>query len=390
MAGGQSRWVAAANRMEPAGKVEGVEIVGAAAGWRSTTACLESAAAGVAILLGRRPEPVEDKLIDPAFETPDDPTPIAATADADAIAYLDAGQSLAERPAPSGRPKGIRGWFSRGDAPGKFLAQARALSVGDIAAAVQLGAVAAATPAPSRRNAASSPATSCRWSRSRRRLARSRPRIDAPPYPVYLTGRFGTDAKVWRVESADKRTFETGCLIYSNSDKTDPLAAVGVVLHAERDGASALIGGQRAGGDALVVRDLSGPIGVHLVEPPKAGARGLAGLGDALAEHGVLRPPHHLGILAVEAQLRHLDRRFEPLARDGIGRVLPQRLEVALELLLQRRPHLRPGLVEHRVERQRVAALAHRRQQIDAVERRQQLVAVEPVGGTRRCAAARG
>ncbi len=97
--------------------------------------------------------------------------------------------------------------------------------------------------------------------------------IDAPPYPVYLTGRFGADAKVWRVESADKRTFETGCLIYSNSDKTDPTAAVGVVLHAERDGASALIGGQRAGGDALVVRDLSGPIGVHLVEPQSRSSR---------------------------------------------------------------------------------------------------------------------
>jgi sarcosine oxidase subunit alpha len=269
MAGGQSRWVPTANRMEPLGKVEGIEIVGAAAGWRSTTACLASAAAAVATLLGRRPEPVEDKLIDPAFETPDDPTPIASGSGANGIAYLDAGLSLAERPASSSRPKGLRGLFSKPDAAGQFLAQARALTVGDIAAAVQLGAVAAAdagTIAQERCVVAGDIVQIKEVPPAPGPLATP---LDAAPYPSWLEGRFSGGPKVWRLESADKRTFETGCLVFTNSDKTDPLAAIGVVLRPERDGAAALIGGVRHGGDALVVRDLSGPVNVKLVEPPK-------------------------------------------------------------------------------------------------------------------------
>ena len=269
MAGGQSRWVEAANRMEPVGKVEGIEIIGAAAGWRSTTACLASAAAGVAIILGRRPEPVADKLIDPSFETPDDPTPIAADSDATGIAYLDAGLSLAERPESGGRPKGLRGLFSKSDAAGKFLSQARALTVGDIAAAVQLGAVApadAGTIAQERCVVSSEIVGITEVPAAAGPLARP---LDLPPYPSYLEGRFKPDSRIWRLESEDKRTFETGCLVFTNSDKTDPLVAIGVVLHSERDGASALIGGVRHGGDALVVRDLSGPVNVKLVEAPK-------------------------------------------------------------------------------------------------------------------------
>lgn len=270
MAGGRSRWVAATHRMEPAGKVEGVEVVGAAAGWRSTTACLASAAAGVAILLGRRPEPVEDKLIDPMFETPDDPTPIA-TSSADGIAYLDAGQSLAERPASTSRAKGIRGWFSRPDPAGRFLAQSRALTVGDIAAAVQLGAIAPA-------DAGTIAQERCVPSGDIVPLSEAPPPtgplakpLDAPPYPAWLTGRFGPEPRVWQVEATDRRTFETGCLVYPDADKTDPMVAVGVVLESAREGAMVLLGGQRAANDALVVRDLSGPVPVKLVERPTPG-----------------------------------------------------------------------------------------------------------------------
>lgn len=268
MAGGRSRWVASTNRMEPLGKLEGVEVVGAAAGWRSSTACLESAAAGVAILLGRRPESFEDKLIDPAFETPDDPTPIAA-AGGDGIAYLDAGQSLAERPA-SGKPKGIRGWFSRPEGAERFLAQSRALTVGDIAAAVQLGAIAPA-------DAGTIAQERCVPAGDIAPIADVLPGsplatpLDAPPWPAYLAGRFGAEPKIWRLEAKDKRTFETGCLVFTDADKTDPLAAAGVVLNTEREGATALVGGERKAGDALFVRDLSGAVGVTLADPPAPG-----------------------------------------------------------------------------------------------------------------------
>ncbi len=267
MAGGRSRWVATANRMEPLGKVEGVEVVGAAAGWRSSTACLESAAAGVAILLGRRPESFEDRLIDPVFETPDDPTPIAPAESGTGIAYLDAGQSLAERSA-GGKPKGIRGWFSRPESAERFLAQSRALTVGDIAAAVQLGAIAPA-------DAGTIAQERCVPAGEIAPIAEVHPAgplatpLDAPPWPAYLAGRFGVEPKVWRLEAKDKRTFETGCLVFTDADKTDPLTAAGVVLNTEREGATALIGGDRKTGDALFVRDLSGAVGVALAEPPK-------------------------------------------------------------------------------------------------------------------------
>lgn len=273
MAGGQSRWSASDNRMEPVGKVDGIEVIGAAAGWRSTTACLASAAAGVAMLLGRRPEPVDEQLIDPMFETPDDATPVAEPVrGSGAPAYLDSGTSLAERPSAIVPRRGV---FSRlrrtADPAARFLAQARALTVGDIAAAVQFGAIApsdAGTIAQERCVAASAITVQLAAEPAAPALATP---LDAPAYPAYLVGRFGTDARVWHIEAADRRSFETGCLVYPTSDKLDPTRAVGVVLRSASGAVQALIGGEHKAGDALVVRDLSGTVAVTLAEPTPVG-----------------------------------------------------------------------------------------------------------------------
>ena len=87
--------------------------------------------------------------------------------------------------------------------------------------------------------------------------------------PAYLHDRFGPSPRTWIITATDGRHFEAGCLVYVNSDSTDPRHAVGVVLGrpASGDGSLALIGRiPAATGDRLVAKDISGPVPVKLGE----------------------------------------------------------------------------------------------------------------------------
>jgi sarcosine oxidase subunit alpha len=241
-AGGSVAWDAPNHWLGPRGTRENLVLVGSAAGWRTTTAAIGSARAAVATALGKPPVPFEDIRIDALFETPDAPTPVAPRR-VTGPAYLDRGISLVTR---------------RSAAPD--LAQHPvALSLGDIAAAVQIGAMEPrdAGPVAAERGGISGDILGGSW---------TVPAVPAaagtPPIPAYLTGRFGSKPQVCVVTAFDPRHFEPGCLMFERSEHLDPLKAIGVVYApapAGAPGGIAVIGTLPPDG-TLFVRDSSGAV----------------------------------------------------------------------------------------------------------------------------------
>ena len=267
VAGGESRWRAETGRLEASAEVPGVMLAGAAAGYRSNRACLQSGAAAVAkLFLGFEPD-VEDLRIDPTYESSDDLTAIAAfDAAASGHSYLDGGFSLTTRPSAA-PPKRLSLWPGARKERWPLADQARALSVNDVASGVQLKAIPeddAGIVAQERCVIAGDLIDSGRL------RSPTLPASPAKQIPPYLEGRFGPNAALWTIAADDARSFETGLLVYSNSDKSSPLEAIGVVLGAapgSREGALILIGaGAAKAGEQVFVKDISRPVPVKLVE----------------------------------------------------------------------------------------------------------------------------
>ncbi|HEV7276159.1 MAG TPA: FAD-dependent oxidoreductase [Devosiaceae bacterium] len=255
MAGGGCRWNAEAAQLQPGEGPASIALAGAVAGWLGHTACQQSGKAAVARLLGRPPVAVTDPQIEAIYETPDGITPVAPQRNSGrGHAYLDGGRSLTLRPPPSREADGLR-----------FLGTERALSVGDVAAAVQteLVPVAQAGVIAAERCLGAVDITDSGW-RVVAPAAGSEPAV-----PSYLAGRFGTKPQLVPVTAADGRSFEPGCLLYDSSDTTDPRLAIGVILRpAPGSGGLALarrLSRQQA--RRYFVRDSSGPIPVTLGEP---------------------------------------------------------------------------------------------------------------------------
>lgn len=261
MAGGRCGWNAAAAQLRAGEGPASIALAGAAAGFLGHGACQQSGRAAVAQLLGRPLVAVEDPQIDAIYETPDGITPLAPQRNRGrGRAYLDGGRSLTIRPAPSRDPDGLH-----------FLGTERALSVGDLAAAVQAGLVPAADAGvvAAERCLNAGEITDTGW-----RV--KRPPVEAqaaPAVPGYLAGRFGTSPQVVSVLPGDGRSFEPGCLLYDSSEVSDPLRALGVVFAAAPDGGSggiALMRKQpRNAGSRYFVRDSSGPVPVEIAQRPQ-------------------------------------------------------------------------------------------------------------------------
>lgn len=212
--GGGARWDDDRQQLLPEGDVDGVAMAGSAAGWRDHTAVLESARAAVARLLGRRADEISEPYTDPHFETPDAAFPPVQTPDAVQHAYLDGGASLT--------------MLGADEAVSGLEAAPRAISIGDLTAHVLLGQI----DGESIHELASE---RCIPPRRLVDVATARPAEQAPRFaggsgvPHYLAGRFGDAQKRVAIASADGRAFETGSLIFANSDLAEPTDAVGVV-----------------------------------------------------------------------------------------------------------------------------------------------------------------
>lgn len=285
VAGGRSRWHTKTGRLEATGECEGIALAGAAAGFRNIEACAASGERASAALFGRNLENVEDAHIEALYESADDSTAIApASGQIGAISYLDWGRSLTERPV-SPLAAGFRPWRGgRGRLRSELADQARPLSVGDVAAGVQLGIIPMA-------EAAIVAEERCGNAGDLVAAGRLHPIVLAATVseavPRYLAGRFGPGAKVRFLAAEDGRRLGTGCLIHLNSDETDPLKAIGVVLnHGHAGAAQALVSRAVAGTNApLFVRDISGPVAVRLIDRAAA-ATSPFGPQPSLAEPG--------------------------------------------------------------------------------------------------------
>ncbi|MGN6488280.1 MAG: FAD-dependent oxidoreductase [Devosia sp.] len=249
-AGGGVAWDAQNHWLAARGALERVVLVGAAAGWRSTTAAMASARAAVAVALGKAAPKLEDIRIDPLYESPDAPTPVAPRR-VTGPAYLDRGISLVTR---------------RSAAP-ELAQHPVALSLGDIAAAVEIGAMPPrdAGTVAAQRAGISGDVTGGSWSPPAEPAAEP-----LPPLPGYLAGRFGPRPLLCTITAFDPRHFEPGCLVFESSESVDPLKAIGVIYAAAPNGAPgglAVLAAPPAAPDgSLFVRDSSGAVSSKITE----------------------------------------------------------------------------------------------------------------------------
>ena len=253
-AGGNVCWRRGALLAE--GSLPGVVLAGAVAGYRSLSGCAQSGGAAVAALFKRTPVPVFDIEIEAIYETPDGPAAMTLPGPGDeAPAYLDAGVSLATSPEPETRKR-----FAFFPVRHRELPVTRPLSIGDLAASIDLGIVPESEAGAVARERCIAPDL----------LPRSP--LPAPAavsgYPAYLNHRFGAAQDVWRIQADEPRHFEAGNLLYPNTDATDPRGAVGVIIGSvpeEQGTAIALVGSGEAD-KRLVLRDLERQVSVRLVE----------------------------------------------------------------------------------------------------------------------------
>lgn len=263
MAGGRSRWKAAANWLAAEGKIEHVALAGSAAGYRNTAACMQSGQAAVAMLRGRAPKPVDDPQIEAVFETPDGrPPAIHAGTSGKSRPYLGSGCSFAVHEGDGAR----HGHLSAA------AAQRQALELDEVAASVHVGELPAAEAGDVAAERCLGPGV----------IADSGWRLQVPAaaagatVPAYLAGRFGAKPQMCVIGTADARAFEIGCLVFASSDEADPARAVGVVVGpapGSSAGGLALIGKAAAALEgSLFARDGGGPVAIEVRERLKTEA----------------------------------------------------------------------------------------------------------------------
>ena len=259
MAGGRCTWNARAGWLEARRGLDRVALAGSAAGYRNGSACVQSGQGAVAELHGRPARPIDDQQIDPIFESPDG-HPLAGPVSVAGKfhAYLGSGFGLAARAATANSKHG---------SALPTAAQRHALDLDELAGSVQAGELPPdeAGAVAGERCLGPGLIADMGW-----RVPPAAAVAGAPEIPSYLAGRFGPRPQLCEVATADARLFETGCLIYSNSDETDPAKAVGVIVGpvpGKRSGGLALLGKAASGADArYFARDGGGTVPVSVAE----------------------------------------------------------------------------------------------------------------------------
>ena len=269
MAGGASAWDGTTARLVAKGQLPGIALAGAAGGYLSRQACMMSGADAVYALTGGQRPKVEERLIDPLYETPDAPTPLAPPSpDLPDRAFLSESGLHIATSAAEAASRAVAGWHlprlgwktGPADAP-------QSLGVAEVAASVQLGTI----PPESAGHVAQERSAVIP-------LADDNPSTDtaqeakASLVPPFLAGRFGPAPQLWLVAPGEARVLDRGALIHFASDRCDPREAIGVVLTSTDGGAIALVGKLGAQvGDWLSLRDHGQAIPIRLVAPYEEG-----------------------------------------------------------------------------------------------------------------------
>ncbi len=262
-AGGATRWHEERQALLADGQPDGIILAGAAAGYRSTAAAVDSGTAAMLRLLGKSAPAVSDALIASEFETPDGSSPSARIQPGrTASAYLDRGPTLVTRRIAAASRHGIS----------RLAAQTSVLGLGDVAAATALGAIAAddAGMVASERCVPGVELADRGW-----RVAVARapaPGLAVPP--AYLAGRFGPKPQLCVIAVSDSRHFEPGCLVFLESDTRNADDAAGVIFAPApggRSGGLALMGKVPERLDATIyVVESSGAVMARILERLKA------------------------------------------------------------------------------------------------------------------------
>ncbi len=250
-----------------AGHLEGIALAGSCAGYVSNSAVMRSGAQAVDGFLGRSVSAIEDTLIDPAFESPDGRLPVSQAPETEVLAprYFDLGSSLVSAPRP------IQGSFFKpalrrmANAPTAIAD--KALSLGDIAALTAIGQVKPDAFATIAEERAVPPICFARSTASSPPAASASETTDIP---AYLAHRFGDNTQLWEVQAQDGRRFETGNLLYANSDTHDPMDALGVITSVNSGNdrnAVALISAEAAqAGLQIMVRSQRGHTNARIIK----------------------------------------------------------------------------------------------------------------------------
>jgi sarcosine oxidase, subunit alpha len=258
-AGGSARWNDDRQALLAEGRPEGIVLAGAAAGYRSTAAAVASGRAAALGLFGKSASVISDEVIPSEFETPDGSSPSAEIQPGRVIsAYLDRGPTLVTRRIAAASRHGIS----------QLAAQASVLSLGDVAAATALGAIA---PDDAGMVAAERCVPGVELADSGWRVTVTRPAAPALAVPPpYLAGRFGPRPQLCVIAVSDSRHFEPGCLIFLGSDTRNADDAVGVIFAPApggRSGGLALMGQVPERLDATIyVVDSSGAVMARVLE----------------------------------------------------------------------------------------------------------------------------
>ncbi len=247
LAGGPVQWDASRQALTAAGTVPDMALAGAVAGARSLQACVTSGGNAVKVLLRRQPEPVEERAIEEAFESPDGLWPVAVPTPPEAPpGYFDTGASLAELPVAA-EPRGVLGRLmaAAGGDGARPTEGPTALSLVEVAGRVAAGEfhpdavpVAAAERIVEGRTLGQEA-----MGFSRPPAPAEPPAPDAPGWalPDYLAGRFARPA-LFVLQPDDERRIEAGRMVFATSDQRDPDAALGVALGpAAEDGATVIL-----------------------------------------------------------------------------------------------------------------------------------------------------
>lgn len=266
-AGGAAVWDAQSQCLVPKGKLSDIVFAGSAAGYASQTGCVQSGQAAVDALLSGTIRTVSDPRIDADFESPDGPLTVAApSTPAQPPAYLAPGPALNALPTP--RVSGLTTLFARARPAPRAIGD-RALSVREAAGAIGAGRV----PAEA--------ATA--FCHERVILPRglfasaSRPQDTGKPHglPPYLNARFGARQALWTLSPETGRHLGPGCLIFIDSDTTDPEKAIGVVVtDRESKEVRALIApGRLRAGETAFIRDGLASVPATLIQRIAPGPR---------------------------------------------------------------------------------------------------------------------
>lgn len=230
-AGGPVRWDTGRGALVATGEVPDIALAGSAAGQISMPACADSGRAAQAQLFGEDRGAIEDSEPGGALETPDAPTHHAPPGET--LSFFSSGATLTNRLPAS---------------------QAHTLSVGDVAASVELGLVSPgdAGSIAEERGAPGAALVASNW----------RPQVPtaSEDLPAYLQHRFGDAPGRLHLKVDGTRQFAIGALVYRNTDPPDPVLAVGVIVETASPGGIALMETSATKLDRFIVEADDGPL----------------------------------------------------------------------------------------------------------------------------------